>query len=166
MRLLRDNTAVKLRAMILAMQDEGAMSTAELSVVLGYSISGARKYISRLLDVGIVRFEETVAGDQTMRAWIAAEDDRVQAYLSELNAVISKAIPPVIGVAKKAVMREAAGNFDIGTMVYELVDDLGMQRKRTNADVRVHRDELVAALFGAPTTRDVVIDVQAREVSA
>lgn len=137
---INKQTIVRTRQVISALQEEGELSMTQISLILRYSASGTRKHISRLRQAGIIdsRMVYTKSSGNVMIRLIA-DGAKVADFLKQIDSGIS--ITAVVHRKKKAA------TFAVGTMVHEMLDDMGM-RIRKNANVVIQRDPLTAALFG------------------
>lgn len=133
-------TIVATRQIISALQMEGEIRMTDMEVILQYSASGTRKHVSRLRAAGIVttRMVITKTGGHALIRLIE-DGEKVAAFLKHVDAGNSIQTP--------VVRKPRIASFSIGTMVHEMIDDLGL-RIRKNTNVVVRRDPLIAAFFG------------------
>jgi predicted transcriptional regulator len=149
---IKRNTAVQLRCMIEALREDGPLTSADVSVILSCSISGARKQLARLREAGLlVERVVTMPGrvGQVFYFTLVPDAQKVKNFTESLDGTILTPEQKSRRLAARKRMLTALTNFSIGTMVHEMMDELGAKpRIVQNAKVRVQRDPLIAALFG------------------
>ncbi len=154
-----DKTQRQYRQLIELLRDEGAMSLDEIAAAMNLSSDWARKHVRHMNLEGIATLSRTIKGDRTFRAWISGDQQRIDEFL----AMIDSRVPTATQAAYRAKAREykrkpkAVADLHVAGMVSDLMGELGTRARRLPTVVHVHRDDLVAALFGpAKTKKDEV----------
>lgn len=142
-----DKAIAASRKLVAALEEFGEQNMQELEVSLGYSSSGTRKYVTKLRLAGIITTRKVpILGEKTggekVLVKLCPDTQKVVEFLATME---SGRAMTLLSTKPKKSMKEA--NFDVGTMVHEMMDDLGM-RIRKNTPVKVQRHWMDVALFG------------------
>lgn len=140
--------AANMKALIEHMR-AGPVTAADVTDVLGYTFSGARKYLFKLRDASVVRVTKGCNIKHTPAFYSLINDEgAIESYLS---ALLDKQ-PSVEHIqrqdARNGYLRDVEGSLP-GSHIYTSRDDtLYSTKKIDNTPVEVKRDPLDVALFG------------------
>jgi DNA-binding Lrp family transcriptional regulator len=132
------------RKLVASLEEFGEQNMQELEISLGYSSSGTRKYVKKLRLAGVITCRRvpilgTKTGGEKVLVKLSPDTQKIAEFLVTMET--GRAMTLLSAKPKKEA------NFDVGTMVHEIIDDLGV-RIRKNTPVKVQRHWMDVALFG------------------
>lgn len=141
-RRIQAKTIKAVRILIESLLEHGEQNMVDLALALGYSASGARKYVRRMREDGIISCRDVpITGGHTGGMKVMAKLCVTAEVAAEYLVNLESHGAPLRKSQAKSV------NFEVGTMVHEIMDDLGV-RIRKNTPVKVQRHWMDEALFG------------------